>query len=121
MNRTIKFRAWAKGKMYESYSVDDNGDFCSDIDYINEIETGEITEIIQMQYTGLKDKNGKEIYEGDVISYEIIHSDMKTISNTTKQVKWIKTEVDNGFNLMPCVAERAEIIGNIYETPDLIN
>lgn len=71
---------------------------------------------IRMQCTGLKDKNGKLIYEGDIgkDDHEALH-----------QVKWCY----NCFLLKPCfkngytlgiVDDEIEIIGNIYENPELI-
>ena len=82
-----------------------------------------------MQFTGLKDKNGKEIYEGDMLGYFI------TIHNTGERKLWEKHEViielfsgggmdtgviGVGFVLEDRDPHECEVIGNIYENPELI-
>ena len=61
---------------------------------------------ILMQYTGLKDKNGKEIYEGDIVQF-LIHR---------KLVEWSQEEAR--FTCPGAV--NGEVIGNIYENPELL-
>lgn len=76
MNREIKFRAWDGKKMIDNYCFlnknKGNHFFAED-----ENEFGNI--IAVMQYTGLKDKNGKEIYEGDIYRSEFSIDDEKGI------------------------------------------
>ena len=134
--REIKFRAWDKKskKMraintiafnYEHEAFNFNGDHLPKVvnvwgkDAIEDKEVilyRESKDIILLQFTGLLDKNGKEIYEGDVIK--------------TNEAGWIAKVVYNrdgffcidnkgGFST-ECDWEELEVIGNIYENPELL-
>jgi uncharacterized phage protein (TIGR01671 family) len=61
------------------------------------------------QYTGLKDKNGKEVYEGDILKGGIYKSFF---------VEWDFEE--NGWNITEYGARSFEVIGNIYKNPELL-
>ena len=118
--RELKFRAWDGEDMY--------------IPEIQENEQGEnindwfasFRNVTLMQYTGLKDKNGKEIYEGDVVTW--VERGMKNCK-AVGQVSWDKDgwnvqDFYNGSQDEPgrAFSENAEveIIGNIWENPELI-
>ena len=106
--REIKFRAWDKEK---KYMIDWSNSICAqEICYHIgcEQKLGDNVEI--MQYTGLKDRNGVEIYEGDILQIE-------WLKPTTVEVKW----KNQGWH--PYVEQgntEYEIIGNIYQNPELI-
>lgn len=68
MNREIKFRAWNNGQMWEIF------DLLNPKEPIDNWPKGNIL----MQFTGLKDKNGKEIYEGDVVYRREEHNQKRT-------------------------------------------
>ena len=119
-----KFRAWFDSEMYDKPVVYD-GEFYLDW---REFENGETYNgAVLMQSTGLKDKNGKEIYEGDIVKY-------KASCNTfTEEVAYDKNFA--GFGVMDAYADiifsfgelaediglhSLEVVGNKYENPELL-
>lgn len=126
MPREIKFRAWDKGEGFTYFNVVE-GLFGEDRNH-NEAEE-KMIETIQ-QYTGLKDKNGKEIYEGDVFNC-LYHFDGCVEHRMV--VEWVENraaffprwdykkcqqkEVTKTMNDLT----RLEIVGNIYENPEFLN
>lgn len=96
MSREIKFRAW-DGEQMSYFPL-----FWNHAEYLDE------TEVNIMQYTGLKDKKGQKIYEGD------IYSVWKDKGNP-EVVEWRR----GGFRLPDGVY--IEVIGNIYESPELLS
>jgi uncharacterized phage protein (TIGR01671 family) len=118
MNREIKFRAWDK-KEKRMLPVDAVNFFNKSI--VSNRARGEhsggqlgFIEVELMQYTGLKDKNGKEIYEGDII---------KSGNGALGVVKWrhFGFEQDMIKTLgWWVIQEDGEVIGNIYENPELL-
>jgi len=72
-----------------------------------------------MQYTGLKDKNGKEIYEGDIIKVRrFMESDYVTTVEYRDGMYWHLFETED-YEIVS-VAYRCEVIGNKYENPELL-
>lgn len=123
MNREIKFRAWLEGKhdnmiiskptMEYNVIVGEKGGYLS-IEGGWDIH-GEYCTIPIMQYTGLKDKNGKEIYEGDIC--QRFHLKGQVVYDSERAIFIIM----DGFN-EPLYSEiyGVEVIGNIYENPELL-
>ena len=70
-----------------------------------------------LQSTGLKDKNGKLIYEGDVIAFMNPYENDKLMAIT---VNWESTLCITGFNFGGEFAKNVEVISNIYENPELL-
>jgi uncharacterized phage protein (TIGR01671 family) len=121
--REIKFRAWdiVNAKMVEEIS---NHEVFIDKDGILvRYNTMEV-----MQFTGLHDKNGKEIYEGDIIyhSYFRERGAMEWYEKRTGFfLRWVEPfGVDNKVgghqDMWPIDQGSFEVIGNIYESPNLL-
>lgn len=122
--REIKFRAWLKEKKI-MVEVSEINFIFNRVEYIVSkikklvyTQSDKLEKIILMQYTGIKDKNGKEIYEGDIIStgdgfyyYEII------FENGSFKAKWGQYPLTITLNE---IAPYCEVVGNIYENPELL-
>jgi len=123
--RTIKFRAWdGKVMIYgdDGYHFDFNNESYGLVDSTG---TRIRTEAI-MQDTGLRDKNGKKIWDGDILEIEQVVS-FSRVSDVTKNTdKNYKTVVyENGNHNVPISNYSfpivgITIVGNIYENPELI-
>ncbi len=137
--REIKFRAWDKENKEMADVVEIVFDQYGGVDVRTSrrmgINASALGNDSLMQYTGLKDKNGKEIYEGDII---------KWVTGECAVVEWsdgdaeFLCEIDihkyqgcvgvGGFDEKPILngfsstmARHYEVIGNIYENPELLN
>ena len=127
--REIKFRAWSiKGKTMwhinkqmtlsiegDSWQIRDNAISNRFMCSWHEDEKG-----ILMQFTGLKDKNGKEIYEGDIICPDKNNQNEKTVGSVEwhEQLACFIVRYKDGTGWKSFI--EMEVIGNIYENPELL-
>ena len=126
--RETKFRAYHKERkeMFEIASIDFEEKKAALSNGIIKLLNVDSKQFELLQYTGLKDKNGKEIYEGDIIKYKFPYDRrLKHIS----PVKFLETEASFGIkdryeNEIPLYRIAAnnyfEVIGNIYENEELL-
>jgi len=121
--RPIKFRAWNK-ESYYMYDPDDNNmEMFMYLDGVIYYDGQDTDDYILMQYTGLKDKNGKEIYEGDILNipstgYDVKEYNHRVIWNEDTLTYEGITKSGRVYELW--YDEELEIIGNIHENPELL-
>lgn len=80
-------------------------------------------DFVLMQFTGLKDRDGREIYEGDIIKLDRTDCNEIGIKLHVDKVRRSETggyHVDDKC-LYKCRLKKCEVIGNIYENPELLN
>jgi hypothetical protein len=116
--REIKFRAWdkKKNKILSSITV---LEAMANIKYYWGDENGvDLHTLVIQQFTGLTDRRGKEIYEGDILHFKY---DNRNEGNEVVKdmIQWLKN-VGWGEGEKQYDHKSSEVIGNIYENPELI-
>lgn len=120
--REIKFRAWHKEKkiMGEVLGIDI---LHKEIFFSNEdvdcYEHTDFKDVELMQYTELKDEYGDEIYEGDIVT---LHNSRYKVIFKTEGARFVlrNDEFELEITFINNNNERMEIVGNIYENPELL-
>jgi len=125
--REIKFRVYDKGlKIMKLLDENDSHDelrfLGGSVHYYNLQNgcgsMGDDSEYVLMEWTGLVDKNGKEIYEGDILRISM-QGDMQTIPFVVDNLWDLRIGMENNDPYMR-IDDDVEVIGNIYEHGDLI-
>jgi uncharacterized phage protein (TIGR01671 family) len=126
--REIKFRAWDGERMKEVTSM---GWIDGELDYISTPNSSApADEFNLMQYTDLKDKNGKEIFEGDVFNLSHKSKNIYFVEYKNDRFWLSQKSEDNDPDMwsdhyyritLPVYCKNYEIIGNIYENPELLD
>ncbi len=111
--REIKFRVYNKtqAKMSAPFTLIDL--MCVEVPLLSgSVMTDEIE---WLQYTGLKDKNGVEIYEGDVMRWHNSLVPKGADPTALSTVRW-----SNRYAMFDGIRRTGEVIGNKYENPELV-
>jgi uncharacterized phage protein (TIGR01671 family) len=140
MERELKFKAWdvQLNKMFDGDQIEESKTIKTYLSY-GQLTIGcfpkfkDYYELIPLQFTGKKDKKGKEIYEGDVCKCRYYKHSEKDLYLTQKVVFEHASffvvvgdlkpdlETETYTNCPLSWVNEIEIIGNIYENPELIN
>jgi uncharacterized phage protein (TIGR01671 family) len=124
--REIKFRAWDKERGVMLSTDTDNWSVGKTEWYENEElmmlsgieDMAKMEQYVLMQYTGLKDKNGKEIFEGDIVQDENGMDAKVYFAEGVAQFRLCFYNIDHFEDMYDM--ESTEVIGNIYENPELL-
>lgn len=130
MSRVIKFRAWHTG-INKMFSANEMGD-----DQLTIMPDGRgfinvhgdhthlsqfMTQMVAMQFTGLLDKNGKDIYEGDIIRYGLYETETESAIEYTGVVEFITGQFECGTAPLYAIVDwGADVIGNVHENPSML-
>lgn len=124
--RELKFRAWHDGGKHPEEA---------DMIYDNPYHLFKLQPVTVMQSTGLKDKNGFEIYEGDIVvvneSHKLLGADFGLNKRVVQwrdggacldmlHVDYLESKRKIGLTFDNGMVDSVEVIGNIYENPELL-
>ena len=115
----IRFRAWNGERMTYKPIVSDgnNGREVAEV-WLNDALS--LSDEVLMQYTGRKDKNGTEVYEGDIVKIE--HwTTLKVMTYIDRKMGFYPVDIKSGKAFEMNVSDAMyEVVGNIYENQELL-
>lgn len=127
--RILKFRAFNKStnQMIHSDEAGNENPIANLGYFFIGTQLTDDPDILYMQFTGLTDKNGKEIYEGDIILVDGFDNSIRSVFTTLYKVIFdnsvlslISKSEHDWLHMGELAPEETEVIGNIHQNPELI-
>ena len=119
MNRPLKFRVWNNTIKYFVRNLNDEiatFTLLTLSDYLKNNSISNIDNFIFQQYTGLTDKNGKKIFEGDYIRGQFDHGP----AGLRQEILPVRWSNEDGYQWNYWDLSTIEVIGNLFENPELL-
>lgn len=129
----LRFQVWNKATK-EMHEVDDivSIDFekkqiCVKTLFFDQLNHYDLDDVVLMQSTGLRDKNGKEIFEGDILKVTNLSSWLEVVSFNKDKAMFVSKETERKveetplYDLFNTDIFEVEIIGNIWEDGELLD